>query len=305
MAKNSLIAYVIWQFTQWGCHGDDRGFCCCFCFLWPQFSKTRLQASGLHPQAQETQGSRSPCMSVSCKLFEARGGEFNFVFSTALSNILSEEVVHAIHPSVFWESNWPPLFWFTLRWACGAWNRPLGDHFPRNSRESGHRTAFCLVSREDWGTSWWGESLPYLWAWDKHWHCIVAQEPEGLPRRLSVKNPPANAERRVHPWVGTIPWRRKWQPTPVFLPGKCHGCRSLVGYSSWGCKETRLSNRARPLGIGLLLEQTTPERLGYYRARLLIMSLRLKVAYLNWARQNSSLDLSPESILVTWNSSAP
>ena len=44
-------------------------------------------------------------MSVSCKLFEARGGEFNFVFSTALSNILSEEVVHAIHPSVFWESN--------------------------------------------------------------------------------------------------------------------------------------------------------------------------------------------------------
>ena len=32
-------------------------------------------------------------------------------------------------------------------------------------------------------------------------------------------------------------WRRKWQPTPVFLPGKFHGLRSLVGYSSWGCKE--------------------------------------------------------------------
>ena len=35
-----------------------------------------------------------------------------------------------------------------------------------------------------------------------------------------------------------IPWRRKWQPTPVLLPGKSHGRRSLVGYSPWGCKES-------------------------------------------------------------------
>ena len=35
------------------------------------------------------------------------------------------------------------------------------------------------------------------------------------------------------PWVGRIPWRRKWKPTPVFLPGKFHGQRSLVGYSPW------------------------------------------------------------------------
>ena len=33
-------------------------------------------------------------------------------------------------------------------------------------------------------------------------------------------------------------WRRKWQPTPVFRPGKSHGPRSLVGYSPWGCKES-------------------------------------------------------------------
>ena len=38
------------------------------------------------------------------------------------------------------------------------------------------------------------------------------------------------------PWVREIPWRRKWEPTPVFLPGKFHGQRSLVGYSPWGCK---------------------------------------------------------------------
>ena len=39
-------------------------------------------------------------------------------------------------------------------------------------------------------------------------------------------------------WVGKIPWRRKWQPTPVFLPGESHGQRSLVGCSPRGHKES-------------------------------------------------------------------
>ena len=39
-----------------------------------------------------------------------------------------------------------------------------------------------------------------------------------------------------NPWVGKIPWRKKWQSTPVLLPGKSHGQRSLVGYSPWGRK---------------------------------------------------------------------
>ena len=41
---------------------------------------------------------------------------------------------------------------------------------------------------------------------------------------------------RFNPWVGKI-WRRKWQPTPVFLPGESHGWRNLVGYSPWDHKE--------------------------------------------------------------------
>ena len=45
-----------------------------------------------------------------------------------------------------------------------------------------------------------------------------------------------------NPWVGKIPWRRKWQPTPVLLPGKSHGQRTLVGYSPWGRKESDMSN---------------------------------------------------------------
>ena len=40
------------------------------------------------------------------------------------------------------------------------------------------------------------------------------------------------------PRVGKIPWRRKWQPTPVLLPRKFHGWKSLVGYSPWGRKES-------------------------------------------------------------------
>ena len=39
------------------------------------------------------------------------------------------------------------------------------------------------------------------------------------------------------PWVQKIPWRRKWQPTLVFLPEESHGQRSLVGQNPWGCKE--------------------------------------------------------------------
>ena len=44
-------------------------------------------------------------------------------------------------------------------------------------------------------------------------------------------------ETRVRSWLGKIPWRRKWQPTPVFLPGKSEGQRSLSSYSPWSHKE--------------------------------------------------------------------
>ena len=47
----------------------------------------------------------------------------------------------------------------------------------------------------------------------------------------------------LDPWVGKIPWRRKWQPTPVLVPGKVHGLRSLVGYSPWGRKESDMTEQ--------------------------------------------------------------
>ena len=48
---------------------------------------------------------------------------------------------------------------------------------------------------------------------------------------------------RFDPWVGKIHWRRKWQSTPVLLPGKSHGQRSLVGYSPRGGKESDTTER--------------------------------------------------------------
>ena len=55
----------------------------------------------------------------------------------------------------------------------------------------------------------------------------------GLPRWLRGKNPPANAGDVEDPCLilGKITWRRKWESTPVFLPGKFHGQRSLADYS--------------------------------------------------------------------------
>ena len=61
----------------------------------------------------------------------------------------------------------------------------------------------------------------------------------GFPGGSVVKNLPAMQEtwrHRFNPWVRKIPWRRKRQPAPVFLPGECHGQRSLAGYSAWGGK---------------------------------------------------------------------
>ena len=51
--------------------------------------------------------------------------------------------------------------------------------------------------------------------------------------------------RGFDPWVGKIPLRRKWQPTPVFLPGESHEQRSLVGYSGWGPKESDTTDPLR------------------------------------------------------------
>ena len=72
----------------------------------------------------------------------------------------------------------------------------------------------------------------------------------GFPGSTSGKEPTCQCRRhkrhRFNPWVRKIPWRRKWQGTPVFLPGKSRGQRSLVGYSPWSCKEAPLASPLLP-----------------------------------------------------------
>ena len=58
-----------------------------------------------------------------------------------------------------------------------------------------------------------------------------------------AKNLSAMRKTWVEPWVEKFPWRRKWQPTPIFLPGESHGQRSLEGYSSWGRKQLDTTER--------------------------------------------------------------
>ena len=69
-----------------------------------------------------------------------------------------------------------------------------------------------------------------------------------LPGGASGKEPTCQCRRckrcGFDPWVRKIPWRRKWQPTPVFLSGKSHGQRSLVGHGPRGWKESDATEHA-------------------------------------------------------------
>ena len=71
--------------------------------------------------------------------------------------------------------------------------------------------------------------------------------PGGFPRWPSDKESASQWRRpkrcEFSPWAGKIPWRRKWQPTPVFLSGKSHGWRNLVGYTLHGVAESDTTER--------------------------------------------------------------
>ena len=67
----------------------------------------------------------------------------------------------------------------------------------------------------------------------------------GLPRWHSGKEHACKCRRHKRhgfdAWIRKIPWRRKWHPAPVFLPGESHGQRNLEGYSPWGHKESDMT----------------------------------------------------------------
>ena len=74
---------------------------------------------------------------------------------------------------------------------------------------------------------------------DLLWNLLYLNLCKGLPWWLRWERICLQCRKpRFDPWVGKIPWRRKWQSTPGFLPGKSHGQRGLVGYSPWSHKES-------------------------------------------------------------------
>ena len=95
--------------------------------------------------------------------------------------------------------------------ARKAWGR----HLPQNRlpRLTVHLPAHLIISLEN----------------AAHPHSL------GLPGSTSGKEPAYQCRRckrgEFNPWVGTIPWRKAWPPTPVLLPGKSHGQSNLAGYS--------------------------------------------------------------------------
>ena len=87
---------------------------------------------------------------------------------------------------------------------------------------------------------------------DFHFHF---QALGGLTRWHQCKEPPCQSRRhkryRFDPWIGKIPWRRAWPPTPVSFPGESCGQRSLGGYSSQGCKESNTTEASQQQQVAL------------------------------------------------------
>ena len=102
------------------------------------------------------------------------------------------------------------------------------------------REAWCaaipgVTKSQTWLSNW--TELNWLIPWWLRWQSVCLQC--GRPR--------------FDPWVGKMPWRKKWQPTLVLLPGNFHGPRSLVGYSPWGHKELDTTEQLHYHFFSLLL----------------------------------------------------
>ena len=100
----------------------------------------------------------------------------------------------------------------------------------------------CLENPRD-GRAWWATVYGVAQSWTRLKRLNSRSSMYmGLPRWLSGKESACQCRRcEFSPWFGKIFWRRKRQPTPIFLPRESHGQRSLVSYSPWGPKESDMS----------------------------------------------------------------
>ena len=104
---------------------------------------------------------------------------------------------------------------------------------------------------------WWfvlfysGRTVRHYWS-DLHTHTLRIStgfedfSPFGSPGKESACQRRKRKRLEFHLWAGKIPWRRAWPPTPVLVPEKSLGQRSLLGYSLWDCKELDTSEATKP-----------------------------------------------------------
>ena len=113
--------------------------------------------------------------------------------------------------------------------------------------------------------------FPILWFTDSNWSPnYTATPPEGLPWWLSSKESPLQCRNcSFDSWVGKIPWRRAWQPTPVFLPGESHRQRSLglqsIGSQRVGIDWNNWNNSAHTPKLNCSLSFSSPITLRRFR----------------------------------------
>ena len=122
--------------------------------------------------------------------------------------------------------------------SLGDVRAQLKEDMGKVSQEEGTTGAKALRLEAPWlflkkvqasETGWWVRVQMF---------CLPSNPQPWLPWWFSGKESACQCRRlRFNPWLGKIPWRRKWQLTPVFLPGESHRQKSLMGYNSCGSKE--------------------------------------------------------------------
>ena len=156
----------------------------------------------------------------------------------------------------FKEKLWPTRQHIKKQRHCFANKGPSSQRY---GFSSSHLCMWELDYKESWelkNLCFWTAVLDKTLEGPLDYKEIQPVHPKGDQSWLFIGRTDAKAETPivwppdVKDWlIGKIPWRRKSQPTPVFLPGKFHGWRSLVGYCPWGRKESDTTEQLHYLSI--------------------------------------------------------
>ena len=191
-------------------------------------------------------------LAVDVKRQHCTANLFMFTFKLSFIHLsLAARVLHCCAPALRSGSEQGFPRWFLVLGSTGSSTGPVGVWASVSQHAHGLQSAGSVVVARGLSCStacaifldWWSNSCALSWQADSY-PLYHEGSPEGSPefhlRFLSgfpggsvLKNPAAMQETQVWSPVRKIPWRRKWQPTSVLLPGTSHGQRSLVGYTPW------------------------------------------------------------------------